>query len=62
LLYQATRGLQIGALPQGALSTNYQTQGAMRLAFARNAAKRNKLQQIKHIEIKFLFSLNLLLN
>jgi hypothetical protein len=43
-LYQATRGLQIGALPQGALATNGQTQSAMRSAFARNAVKRNKLQ------------------
>jgi hypothetical protein len=43
-LYQATRGLQIGALPQGALATNDQTQSALRSAFARNATKRHKLQ------------------
>jgi hypothetical protein len=43
-LHQATRGLQIGALPQGALAINGQTQSAMRSAFARNAVKINKLQ------------------
>jgi hypothetical protein len=42
-LYQATRGLQIGALPQGALAINDQTQSAMRSAFVRNTEKRNKL-------------------
>ena len=44
----------------GALATNGQTQSAMRSAFARNAVKRNKLQQVNHMEIKFFFSSNML--
>jgi len=55
------KGLQIGALPQGGRAASRLSRSdAMRSAFARNVVKRNKLQKVNHIEIKFFFSLNFL--